>query len=326
MLSPIPLAAIIAGPLLVVLVCTWLAKEFYSKRLLKKAAARDDVETVLNADVPRGRPDGTREFKTTELPPRRVVAQVAKPRRASIKDKDRAIELGDISEEIDEGRGEKKGFGRMFKFRKGKKSNDDDQDERNNTKYDDHPQRGEFEQPGLHNNNNDTNIPAPQQIYTSATYGRYNSTEPIREILQADDGKALDVWRSIEKIESMVKSKPKSSMTTHDDGVETVELHGESVWKKDESPISTPPKHVVGSDSEIESGESESSSGEESGDDSDSEDEVVEKNEGVKKEEDDDSSDSSDSDNDSDSDDEKDKDKTPAVEEKGKHSTSCIEC
>jgi hypothetical protein len=89
-----------------------------------------------------------------------------------------------------------------------------------------HPQ-----QHSLHPENNaTTDIPAPQPIYTSTLYGRYNSTASPTTMMYGDDTKAAEVWEKIERHESLVgkrgSERVEQPMKVHGEDFEDVDLNG----------------------------------------------------------------------------------------------------
>jgi hypothetical protein len=87
----------------------------------------------------------------------------------------------------------------------------------------------------------DFDIPAPQPIYMSALYGRYNSTVSPTTMMYGEDAKAADVWQKIERRESLVK-KPAYNRASQPvelpiEDLEDINLNGDSKeWRQTKRP------------------------------------------------------------------------------------------
>ncbi|KAF2824177.1 hypothetical protein CC86DRAFT_420606 [Ophiobolus disseminans] len=264
----------------------------------------EDVERILNADVPRYTPDGAivmrdlpsgRDQRIESVPQSQIetvpsnVAPVATPLKKP---------TGEI-------KGVGGGFVKYFKFGKRKnkhesesESEDDDVDEdvHRETKGKERksvdnfenadlyggpswePKRGELEQPGLYEEPED--IPAPKPIYTSTNYGRYDSktaTNNPRIMVLRDDGRAADVWDKINKRVPLVHSRPSSRVKPdaaddtseqNTDGFQEINLGSDSKkWKEAKRPATPVAKYSVGSDPDSSRSDSSDSDDDESGSD-----------------------------------------------------------
>jgi hypothetical protein len=265
-----------------------------------RRAPKDDIEQVrvLNADVPRYTTDGEIVMRDLESVGGSRKGKEPMPRsQHEVVPESIAPVATPLKIPTRETKGVGGGFVKYFKFGKGRRKQDEEDEDEDkaednieNRKDDDHfenpdlygvpswePKRGELEQPGLYDEPETINIPAPKPIYTNSNYGRYNAS-PVMAL--GDDGKAADVWEKINKRESLVRgransrSRPEMHTGTLEqaaDGFEEVDLHGEPKAREKENESATDTKYAVGSDSDSDS-DSDTDSDADSDSDSDSND------------------------------------------------------